>query len=71
MSHAMKTGLNQLIQYLRWGCRVINSYRPAMLGFIENHPSASDAQKTAARNAIDAVMTACSALELFMVIREP
>jgi len=71
MAHQTKNGLNQLIKFLRWSCRVINSYRGAMVSYIENHPTATTGQKNAALLALDGVMSACAALEFFMTIREP
>lgn len=71
MAHQTKNGLMQLIKFLRWGCRLINSYRGAMIDYINNHPTATTSQKNAAILALDSVMAACAALETFMTIREP
>lgn len=66
-----KNGLNQLIKFLRWSCRVINSYRSSMVSAINATSGATTEQKAAAIAAIDAVMAACAALEFFMTIYEP
>jgi len=65
-----RNGLNQAISLVRKFCKLYAVFQPSMFAYIDS-TDFPDAQKTAAKAALQAVMDACTALELFRTIYEP
>lgn len=65
-----RTGLQQMIKLVRAFCRVYATWSTSAMAAIDANTETSDTQKAQAKAALDAVNTACHALNLFYVFFE-
>lgn len=63
-----RTGIGALIATVKKGCDLVTKWRVQIEGFIDSAPVGTTQQKTDAKAALDLIVTACHALEVFETI---